>query len=415
MTLTDQTPSLHDTSSAEQYRSIDWKKVDSVGFSYEKHNGLALFRHPKFTHYVELIEGFHKNLSSIWGESWMSTELSPGIRNRAFSDFISFAISYGLYGYSEHIIGKDSARINSSDPPLLYWAVNSLDVFEEDQTIGNSNFVLQSCHTFSRFLLAKGADPNASFEIDYVRFQPTVHSDQDPEKGTVRISLLQCAMQTSFEWLTIYGKTIVSMNLMSSLLRAGANARETRYRNYSQLRADEPEERSAIHYLVRRLDKSPYATDDKGLSPFDDAHEAAILTTTIECLLDHGADPNAVDSDGIDVLSSMLDTCPKSLIDYAMEKGAKIGISLLQENGMLDPKHLEKLSEKRWGQQESYTDEARERVRKFMPEWEELDEQVKEQVGEDDKLTKDVSEEAGAGMISKILGHRLGYLWPFSG
>ena len=147
---------------------------------------------------------------------------------------------------------------------------------------------------------------------------------------------------------------------------------------------------SALHYLLmRRFQSGPRHSH------------------LIKAFLEHGADPNAVDSNGRTVLECALPICPYDVIELMLKKGAKITPGVLSESGTVEqyfhtssdfetmvkkgakvtPGVLSEselsdvpyvppgniLNEMRWRRPECYTDEARELARPHNPHWAELE------------------------------------------
>lgn len=151
-----------------------------------------------------------------------------------------------------------------------------------------------------------------------------------------------------------------------------------------------PASQSALHYLIRwhRI----------FLNPFE-ATSGPARARLIMTFLEHGADPNAVDSHGTSILELALRDCPYEVIELLLDKGAKItprlvsmsGVPKYQFHSYLETSDNETeedlefpsvlashiLNEMRWRRPECYTDEARELARPHNPHWAELEHKEK--------------------------------------
>jgi hypothetical protein len=140
-----------------------------------------------------------------------------------------------------------------------------------------------------------------------------------------------------------------------------------------------PETQSPLHYLIYRNDLYD--------NPFDNHTSSPLRCKVIKTLLSHGADPNAIDSDGNSVLERAITICPYDVVEMMLEKGAKITPNLLSKSGA--PRYKAAyclagypvtkvripvlaqgiLNEDRWRRPECYTDEARKIARPYNPHW----------------------------------------------
>jgi hypothetical protein len=133
------------------------------------------------------------------------------------------------------------------------------------------------------------------------------------------------------------------------------------YRNYWSHQKGDATERSAIHYLL-----SSYHDDAK---PFHhpEFEVNRSLSQCITAVLNHGADPNAVDSNGvISILELALPICPRTLVELMLEKGALVTPKLLLESGAPLDGTDGIPNESRWRRPECYTPEARFIARGFV-------------------------------------------------
>jgi hypothetical protein len=143
------------------------------------------------------------------------------------------------------------------------------------------------------------------------------------------------------------------------------------------------ESQSALHYLIRRSSSLE--------NIFEKRQSGPVPAQLVKDFLEHGADPNAIDSDDLTVLECALPTCPYDVIESMLEKGAKITPKLVSESGapkkyfpeetrsdgkISEVPHVpagDILNEMRWRRPECYTDEARELARPHNPHWAELE------------------------------------------
>jgi ankyrin repeat protein len=150
------------------------------------------------------------------------------------------------------------------------------------------------------------------------------------------------------------------LEMLRVLVEGGGDTSEKSYQNHWGARPGEAKRRSAIHYLL-------YQTPGKRNS-FDSKVSTA-LCDVIKAFLIHGADLNAVDSDGKSILECALPYAPYELIEFMLKKGAKITPSLLSPSGEPSQDANGILEEERWRRIECYTPEAREIARKYNPHW----------------------------------------------
>ena len=157
--------------------------------------------------------------------------------------------------------------------------------------------------------------------------------------------------------------------MLAILVEGGVNANVLNYRNHWSHEEGDATERSAIHYLLSSFyDKA---------KPFHHP-ESEVNHTLSHCVtafLNHGADPNAVDSNGVSILELALPICPCALAELMLEKGAQVTPELLSESGApLD--HVDGiLNESRWRRPECYTPAARVIARKYNTHWADLEEE----------------------------------------
>jgi hypothetical protein len=125
--------------------------------------------------------------------------------------------------------------------------------------------------------------------------------------------------------------------------------------------------------------------------PFDsqEPEDNRALTECITAFLNHGTDPNTVDSNGVSILECALPVCPPELIELMLEKGGKVTPKLLLESGKPVDHAGEILNKPKWRKPEYYTAEARIIARKYNPDWPDFeeDERDEEQNGDSEQGT----------------------------
>jgi hypothetical protein len=114
-------------------------------------------------------------------------------------------------------------------------------------------------------------------------------------------------------------------DMLRLLVEHGGNT-STSYQNYWSPRSGVAAERSAMHYLL-----SLEFEDKDGVDGVLDAFDECITA-----FLNHGADPNAVDSKGISILELAVSSCPYALVELMLQKGAKVTPRLLLPSGAPD-------------------------------------------------------------------------------
>jgi hypothetical protein len=282
------------------------------------------------------------------------------------TSFMAFVLLNGLFLYARDILTFNALYpLNHPSPPLLFWAVASCEYNSWTTLFEIWRDEAERCHKFVHYLLQRGADPNAIFRIS---FKQTFESEdvsalkRPLESGHADITLLHYALGVYLKSCKIGGTKQVRtamLEMICILVENGAKVGGNLYRNYWEQRI-EPPERTLLHYLCFPRDRE--------IIP----HEGPVLCCTVKTLLDHGADPNVLDSDGHDVLSCLMEACPYDVVEYALEKGALISVALLSdEDGSPVQKHGI-LLEDRWRKPEYYTPEARKIVRKHMPHWKDI-------------------------------------------
>lgn len=98
------------------------------------------------------------------------------------------------------------------------------------------------------------------------------------------------------------------------------------------------------------------------------------LSRCITAFLDHGADPNAVDSNGVSILELALPICPSALVELMLERGAQVTPKLLSESGAPLGCADGILNKSCWRRPECYTPAARAIAREYNTHWAEQEE-----------------------------------------
>lgn len=289
--------------------------------------------------------------------------------------FLAFALLNGLFLYARDFLESDTSYpFNRQNPPLLFWTIASCKFIAETTTMDLWRDEGERCHMFAHYLLKNGADPNAVFTIPYRQEPPDepLVLKRPLKNGYAETTPLHFALGViiSITDEATSQLRMAMLELICILVENGATSGSTLYINYWKQRV-EPPERTILHYLTfpRSYKKTRSSGYVEEFDPFKLPHEGPLLSRTIKTLLDHGADPNALDSEGIDVLTQLVLACPRDLAERALEKGALISPSLLCDDGS-PVGNQGILLEERWRRPECYTPEAREIVRRHMPHWE---------------------------------------------
>jgi hypothetical protein len=168
--------------------------------------------------------------------------------------------------------------------------------------------------------------------------------------------------------------------MLAILVEGGGNANVLNYRNYWSHQAGDATERSAIHYLLSSL----YDDDEAFHHPEYEVN--CTLSRCITAFLNHGADPNAVDSNRVSILELALPICPSALAELMLEKGAKVTPKLLSESGAPLGYADGILNESRWRRPECYTPAARVIARKHNTHW--ADQEEEKQDSEQEQMLR---------------------------
>jgi hypothetical protein len=353
------------------------------------------------------------------------------------SSFLEFATQVELITFSEKEISREISRnpeVPRSPKLLFYMLVGSA------RSASWSNpFV---CHSrkqwqdFARFLLRSGFDPNLALEVDvgpdcgylmnnlYEDSESDVESDEDSDENSsensseesgkgntnedgdedeednnkdesimfedqdpgapenrLPITAMHLALAiTCSSGLQKSDPVISCLEMLAILVEGGGNANVLNYRNYWSHREGHATERSAIHYLLSSL--------HDGNKPFGHPENEVncTLSRCITAFLDHGADPNAVDSNGVSILELALPICPSALVELMLERGAQVTPELLSESGAPLGYADGILNESSWRRPECYTPAARVIARKHNPHW--VDQEEDKQDSEQEQMLR---------------------------
>jgi hypothetical protein len=335
---------------------------------------------------ISLGNEFNKAMTASIGIDWLkewSEQSLYGHKWPVLRSYLEFAILHGMFFYARDIIETmSSAQLQAIGVASLFWTLASCELMEEDSVLGLWRDEAQRCHEFSRYLIQKGADVNAKVAIPFqqtvytpdIPFQQAVSTDisfsgisHEPKNGIADVTVLHYALGIAMKEGFKSELGMAALEMICILVESSADIQETMYENYWELRR-EPYMRSALHYLsFPTATKTVWPSGPVHIEdPFQMPEVGPLLCRTIKTLLRYGADPNAVDSAGVDVLTSLTTSCPYDVIEYALEMGAQISPRLLDSKGLL-PQGI--LSEDRWKKPEYFTPEARDIVRKHMPHW----------------------------------------------
>lgn len=385
-----------------------------------------------------LIKDFYTAVRQHCGEQWLGTwwnaaggpnpslnSKNPWVRGSLPpSSLLEFALQLDLLLFVEQELSEEISRNPKvfRDPRLLYF----MAVGNADSDYADLSFVYHSpqrWRDFAGFLLQNGFDPNMMVKItlspdhgylmnnfeekdasprsdehsdgnddEHSGENDDEHSDQnDGEEGdrggangddsitekpqSIAIMHLALAMACT---KSVFGRRAYNgLNMLRVLVEGGGDAKISNYRNLWGSEGNTHVERSAVHYLLSlRFD---WAMPFKSKEPEDNRALAECITA----FLNHGTDPNTVDSNGVSILECGLPVCPPQLIELMLEKGGKITPKLLLESGKPVDYGEGILNEPRWRRPEYYTAEARVLARKNNPDWPNFeDERNEEQAGD---------------------------------
>jgi ankyrin repeat protein len=230
----------------------------------------------------------------------------------------------------------------------------------------------------------------------------TISEDQDPDAPENRppVTAMHLALAIACSSRLRESDTVIShLEMLAILVEGGGNADVLNYRNYWSHQGGDATERSAIHYLL----SSYYG----GRKPFDHPENEvnSTLSRCIAAFLNHGADPNAVDSNGVSILELALPICPSALAELMLERGAQVTPKLLSESGAPLGYVDGILNESRWRRPECYTPAARAIARKHNPYWADQEED-KQDLEQEQMLRQDTGNilNTVGGYLSNLAG-----------
>jgi ankyrin repeat protein len=365
------------------------------------------------------------------------------------SSFLEFATQAELITFSRSEISREISRNPEvpRSPKLLFYMIvgNACSVHWKDNPFHYHS--PKKWQDFARFLLRSGFDPNIALEVEVgpdcgnlMNFyrndgksdkesgkedtnddgdgdgdgdeednnedeHSIISEDQDPDAPENRrpITAMHLALAiacSSNPYTSDDSDLVIShLEMLAILVEGGGNANVLNYRNYWSHQEGDATERSAIHYLLTSF--------YDGAKPFHQP-ESEVNHTLSHCVtafLNHGADPNAVDSNGVSILELALPICPCALAEFMLEKGAQVTPELLSESGAPLDYVDGILNESRWRRPECYTPAARVIARKYNTHWADLEEE-KQDLEEEQVLWQDTG---------NILGTVGGYLANLAG
>jgi hypothetical protein len=335
-----------------------------------------------------IMHDFHAAIRTHCGDNWLDTWWSTiphpqrtlDSENQIVrgslkpSSFLEFATQVELFTFSESEISREISRnpeVPRSPKLLFYMIVGNGSLGDWEHTPFRFHSPKQ-WQDFARFLLRSGFDPNIALEVevgpdcgmlmnlyrddgksdeedtnedadedaddgedddvedeeDNEDEHSIVSEDQDSYASENRrpITAMHLALAIACS-SSVYTSAILHLEMLAVLVEGGGNANVLNYRNYWSHQEGDATERSAIHYLL----SSSY----DGAGPFHHPEREVnrALSRCIIAFLNHGADPNAADSNGLSVLELALPICPYALAELMLEKGARVTPKLLSESG----------------------------------------------------------------------------------
>jgi hypothetical protein len=257
------------------------------------------------------VDDFHQAVCASMGKDWVANWAerykfgSFGEELPVPESLLEFALLNGLFLYARDFLESDpSYPRNHQNPPLLFWTIVSCKFIQETTVMDLWRDEAERCHIFAQYLLENGADPNAVFTIPYRQEAPDepLVLDRPLKSGNAKITPLHFALGViiSITDEAISELRMAMLELICILVENGATTGDTLYKNYWKQRL-EPEERTVLHYLAfppayRKTYPSSYVEE---FDPFQLPHEGPLLERTRQTLLDFGADPYALDSQGM--------------------------------------------------------------------------------------------------------------------
>lgn len=408
---------------------------------------------------VDLMDNFHGAMVTYCGESWIDTWWSSihskeGVLNMDQgtewvrgnlkpASFLEFAMQTELFLFVKaRLEGEIVASPNTPrSPKLLFYTLlgNAMSQWDESPFIHHSP---KSWQEFARFLLRNGFSANAMLQLeihkegdlmdalyDYVEANDSGDSDSDARDskasdskasnidvsdsdagdgestGVPQVSIFHLALAIACSQGERY-KVVYRLDMLRVLVEEGGNASllVSNFRNYWSRDGNSAVQRSAIHYLLScRLD-SYIDIDTEG-----DAAVLGALHWCITAILDHGADPEAVDSNGTSILELALEFRPHhALAEIMLDKGARVTPKLLLDSGEPRKSAGEILDKPRWRMPKYYTPEARRIAARYNPHWETRD--VEEPQRSDSEPSHGEGDSNILGTVGSYVGNLVGSL-----
>jgi hypothetical protein len=411
---------------------------------------------------VDLIHDFDKAMVTSCGQSWRDTwwstvECKTNILrstnvwvrgNLKPASLLEFAMQTELFMFVEIELQKNIPTNPdiTRNPKLLFYTLigNAVSGWEHSMFIYPSP---SSWLDFARFLIGKGFSVNAVWEMDTRPKQlelmdacqeepPEFWTREENNRGTElgqhggrdstdstegivsdsegyesdeqatcvhRVSNLHlalaiaCSRVEEQDWY----QTVYRLDMLRVLVEAGGNASISNYRNPWSDKSFMIE-RSAVHYLLSSRFGTGNSSHDNARNRNTEVSNA--LHKCIIAFLDHGADPNAVDSIGISVLELAVAWHPYDLVQALLEKGARVTPRLLSASGEPTDKADGILKELRWRRPECYTPEARRIAVGYNPHWGVLEEEERQE------LEVEQTQEEMDGSLLGAVGFHVGSL-----
>jgi hypothetical protein len=228
----------------------------------------------------------------------------------------------------------------------------------------------------------------------------TERNDSDRETTDMqRVSILHLALAIACSEVNANAPQVVyRLDMLRVLVEEGGNANVSNYQNHWSRGKNSAVERSAIHYLLSCRFRPSVLDDDQVDVP-------GALHSCIAAFLNHGASPNAVDSNGISILELALLSQRYALAEVMLEKGAMVTPRLLLDSG--EPRSYADgiLNESRWRRPEFYTPEARRIAARYNTHWELREEE--ERQGSEPELAQ---AETDGNILGNLAGSVKGWI-----
>lgn len=391
---------------------------------------------------------FHAAIRTHCGDNWLDTwwsgvdlgESTLKFENeivRGFSkpsSFLEFATQVEWIVFSESEISREvteNPEVPRNPTLLFYMLIGSARSLWSTQPIVYHS--PKQWQDFARFLLRSGFDPNIAVEFDVGpdrgHFMNNFHRDDgrsdedekihsnedkdkdeegdnrgkriiisegqdtDEPKNQLPVTTMHLALAIACSSDIKTDMVAPHLKILAILVEGGGNANVLDYQNYWSHQKGDATERSAIHYLL-----SSYHDDAKPFRHLENEVNRA-LSCCITTFLNHGADPNAVDSNGVSILELALPICPRDLAELMLEKGAQVTPKLLSGSGAPLDYADGILNESRWRRLECYTQAARIISREHNTHWADLEDEDR------DSEQEQVLRQKGGNILTTVGGY----------